>query len=108
MLALVVALGCSPERRGEAERTGEGAAGQTGQALDDMTITGRVNAQLAADEGLRAMTGINVDTENGVVRLSGTVPNQEAKQRAERAALQVDGVRSVENNLRVEGTAPAQ
>jgi hyperosmotically inducible protein len=123
MLALALGLGCSREQRGEAERAGEGAAGQAeragedaagragragedaagraGQAVDDMTVTARVKSHLAADEGLRTVTDINVDTEDGVVRLSGTVPTEEAKQMAEKVAARAEGVRSVQNDLRV-------
>lgn len=113
MLALALGLGCSREQRGEAERAGEGAArragragedvaGRAGQAVDDMTVTARVKSHLAADEGLRTLTDINVDTNDGVVRLSGTVPTEEAKQMAEKAAARAEGVRSVQNDLKVE------
>lgn len=105
VLTVSLWLGCSEERRSDADRAAESATGQAGQAIDDATLTARVKAQLAMDEGLRTITTINVDSDDGVVRLSGTVPSEEAKQRAERAASQADGVRTVRNNLKVEGTS---
>lgn len=52
---------------------------------------------------------IGVATIDGVVTLSGTVPNAAAKEDAEDAAEDVDGVKQVMNNLRTAaaGDAPA-
>lgn len=111
---LAIATGC--QRGTEADRTAdrdESAAGQgrqtepgeaaegAGQAIGDAGVTAKVHAQLAADEGLRTLTGIDVTTENGVVRLSGEVPTAADRRRAEEVAMKVDGVRSVRNDLRV-------
>jgi len=46
---------------------------------------------------------VDVDTTNGIVQLNGTVDNERMKQRATELARQVDGVRRVVNNLRVQG-----
>jgi hyperosmotically inducible periplasmic protein len=101
MLGLVFTLGCAPERQTEADR----AADRQEHTFDmgDAAVTARVHGQLAADEGLRTLTDIDVTTENGVVRLSGEVPNENMKQRVEAVAKKVDGVKRVQNDLRVTG-----
>jgi hyperosmotically inducible periplasmic protein len=43
-----------------------------------------------------------VDTKQGVVELKGTVDSNATKERATELARQVDGVRRVVNNLKVE------
>lgn len=73
----------------------------TSEALSDAAITTRVNAQLAADPALSAIK-IDVDTSNGRVRLSGTAPDDQARDRATTMASAVTGVVSVDNQLKVE------
>jgi hyperosmotically inducible protein len=51
---------------------------------------------------MRTMTSIDVDSNQGVVTLKGKVDTAEAKKKAEAIAKQVDGVKSVKNQLRVE------
>jgi hyperosmotically inducible protein len=46
---------------------------------------------------------VNVDTNQGVVDLNGSVDSVHTKQRAAELARQVDGVRKVVNNLKVQG-----
>ena len=46
---------------------------------------------------------VDVDTINGIVQLNGTVDNERTKQRATELAQQVEGVRRVVNNLKVQG-----
>ena len=78
------------------------AAASTGDRIDDMQLTTRVNAGLAADKALSAMR-INVDTQDGVVTLMGTAPTLTAKARAAEIAREVKGVKSVNNQLSVGG-----
>ena len=68
--------------------------------VDDATITTKVNAALAKDKDLSAIK-IDVDTQNGVVTLSGPAPTATAKQRASEIARTVKGVSSVNNQLTV-------
>jgi osmotically-inducible protein OsmY len=76
--------------------------GQTaGQYVDDSTITSSVKAKLVGDKAAN-LTRIDVDTTNRVVSLSGVVESAEQKSRAEQLALQVSGVRRVENNLQIQ------
>ena len=51
----------------------------------------------------RHVVGVNVDTTNGTVQLNGTVDTDKTRQRATELARQVEGVRRVVNNLKVQG-----
>jgi osmotically-inducible protein OsmY len=72
-----------------------------GTRVDDAKITATVKAKLVADRAGN-LVSVNVDTDQGVVHLQGTVPSQQAKMDAERLARQTDGVVSVTNDLRIE------
>jgi osmotically-inducible protein OsmY len=77
--------------------------GQTaGQYVDDSTITTSVKAKLVADK-VANLTRIDVDTTNHVVSLNGVVESADHKTRAEQLAMQVGGVRRVDNNLQIQG-----
>jgi hyperosmotically inducible protein len=75
-------------------------AGKVSAQADDAGITASINANLAKDPELSALK-IDVDTKSGVVTLSGTAPNVDAKARATMIAQAVDGVAGVNNNLEV-------
>jgi osmotically-inducible protein OsmY len=76
--------------------------GQTaGKYWDDSTITASVKSKLVAEKTAN-LTRIEVDTTNQVVTLSGIVASTAEKTKAEQLARQVDGVKSVNNNLQVE------
>jgi hyperosmotically inducible protein len=79
---------------------GAGAAAQN----SDTAITASVKARLADDAALKA-SHIDVKTSNGDVTLKGTVDNVDAKTLAINDAKQVQGVASVENDLRLPGTS---
>ena len=72
-----------------------------GQNLDDTNITTAVKAQLAQDK-LSTLTRIDVDTNDGVVALNGTVESAEQRARAEQLVRKVGGVKRVVNNLQVQ------
>jgi len=67
-------------------------------AIDDTGISAKVKAALAVDPALSA-SRIEVQTQNGVVRLEGPAPDEAAKARATVLAAAPDGVRSVDNRL---------
>ena len=75
-----------------------------GENIDDAGITTTVKAKLAAEK-IATLTRIDVDTNQGVVALNGTVQTESMKVRAEQIARQVKGVRDVINNLRVQAAA---
>lgn len=72
-----------------------------GQFIDDATVTTRVKSRLAADEKVSAMD-VGVETNNGIVQLSGFVGSEDEKMRAEEIARQVPEVRSVNNGIIVQ------
>jgi hyperosmotically inducible protein len=66
--------------------------------VDDAVITTKVKAAIAADKDLSAIK-IDVDTQNGVVTLSGPAPTASAKEHASEVARTIKGVTSVNNQL---------
>jgi osmotically-inducible protein OsmY len=73
----------------------------TGQNIDDSNTTAAVKTQLARDK-VSSLTRIDVDTNAGVVSLTGTVESAEQRARAEQIAKGVGGVKRVINNLQVQ------
>lgn len=71
-----------------------------GETISDASITASVKTRLLADQRTDGLK-IDVDTQSGVVYLSGEVKSSEEVALAESIAQRVDGVASVENNLRV-------
>lgn len=71
-----------------------------GENIDDAGITSQVKAKLAGEK-ISTVTRIDVDTNQGVVALNGTVTSDEMRTRAAEIARQVKGVRQVVNNLQV-------
>lgn len=69
-------------------------------AASDPGITTAVKSKLAADDTVKAYQ-INVDTQGGVVTLTGTVPTAAARDRALEVARGTDGVTRVEDRLTV-------
>ncbi|MCO5975348.1 BON domain-containing protein [Ideonella oryzae] len=78
------------------------AAKKAASAVDDAAITTAINAKLAQDPQLNVLK-VNVDTRNGHVLLKGEAPDEKARARATQLAMQVDGVRGVENQMEVRG-----
>ena len=76
--------------------TGETA----GQNIDDGTLTTSVKTSLAG-ERINTLTRVGVETNNGVVVLTGEVETAQEKSRAGTVASQVKGVKRVVNNLQV-------
>ena len=71
-----------------------------GQVLDDGTLTAAVKAKLVEDPVTKAYQ-VNVETQKGVVQLSGFVDTTMAKLRAGELAHSVDGVSVVRNDLEI-------
>jgi virulence-associated protein VapD len=71
-----------------------------GQNIDDGVLTSSVKTQLASDR-LNTLSRVGVETNNGVVYLTGEVETGEQKSRVGSVTSQVKGVRQVVNNLQV-------
>ncbi|HWL73291.1 MAG TPA: BON domain-containing protein, partial [Burkholderiaceae bacterium] len=72
-----------------------------GTGLNDGWLWVKTRFDLAAADDLRDST-INVDVDNAVVTLTGTVASAAQKMRAEQVAKSVTDVKSVRNQLRVQ------
>ncbi len=76
-------------------------AGNTiGQGANDGWLWTKTRAALLTTDDLREST-INVDVENDVVTLKGSVANAAQKAKAETVAKGIEGVKSVKNQLTV-------
>jgi hyperosmotically inducible protein len=79
------------------EKTKAGLS-KTGEEITDGWITSRVHSKYLGEDLLKD-SDINVDTNDHVVTLKGTVMSPAAKARAEAQAKEVEGVRRVVNQL---------
>ncbi len=90
------------------ERTADktvSATKKTGRAIDDGWIKSKIYAQYMADwNTVLDDSDIDIDVDNNVVTLNGTVKSAEAKAKAVATAKATDGVKSVRDNLKVAGT----
>ena len=77
------------------------AAQSVGGVMDDTLITSTVKADLAKDVRLGTLTGIEVNTTQGVVTLAGKVHNSEEKAMVEQKVRGVKGVVKVNNELQI-------
>lgn len=71
-----------------------------GQALEDKIIVGKINSKLIVEPNMRSLN-IDVDSNNGVVTLTGIVSNAEQKNRALEIAKATAGAVKVVDNLKV-------
>jgi osmotically-inducible protein OsmY len=67
----------------------------------DAKITTSVKGHLAKDDKLKTLTQISVKTVDKTVYLTGVVPTQQEKAKAEEVASKVEHVQKVVNNLEV-------
>ncbi|MDO8861800.1 BON domain-containing protein [Haliea sp. E1-2-M8] len=88
MLALLVGCASTSDQEG------------TGEYFDDTVITTKVKAAIFADDNLKSAE-INVETFKGVVQLSGFVSSQADINQAVRLARDVEGVKSVNNDMKL-------
>jgi osmotically-inducible protein OsmY len=77
-----------------------GGAGPKVQVVDDVVITAGVKAAIVRDPVLE-VAEIDVETEQGVVQLSGFVGSADSVAAAASVARTVKGVKSVRNDLRL-------
>jgi osmotically-inducible protein OsmY len=79
-------------------------ARQAGSAISDATSNTRIStaikAKLIAEPGISAF-GINVDTADGLVTLSGSVASYEQIAKVLKIAMETDGVKKVVSSLQV-------
>ena len=96
--AVALALaGCASQRNNESAPPSR----SVGEFGSDAALTAKVKTAIASDTGIGNAANINVNSYRGVVQLNGFVESEDKIQRAVSTARNVEGVRSVENNLRV-------
>jgi len=80
---------------GETVATG---ANEAQRALAEMSLQGKIKSKMALDELVKA-SAINIDSDNGVVTLNGTVGSEAERARAVQLARETAGVTSVRDRL---------
>ncbi|QAU36012.1 BON domain-containing protein [Janthinobacterium sp. 17J80-10] len=83
-----------------ARSSGASTSGSAERAIDDSVITTKAKSALLADTTVKG-TDINVETNRGIVSLSGMVDNDRQRDRAASIVRGIDGVKSVENKMTV-------
>lgn len=86
---LIVLVGCA----------GTASQESTGEYLDDSAITAKVKSTFVSDRQVNALD-IKVTTFKGTVQLSGFANSQQEIDRAVELARNVEGVKSVKNDIR--------
>ena len=76
------------------------AGRKVGSGANDTWLWVKARYDLAAADDLRDST-INVDVENGVITLTGTVGSQDQLKKADTIAKAVEGQKGVQNKLKV-------
>ncbi|HAS14334.1 MAG TPA: hypothetical protein DCS01_03430 [Idiomarina abyssalis] len=117
-LSMLTLSGCSEAETEKAESKAESAMQETekkakeaksyteqkakdaGEYVDDAVITTKVKAVIFEDDNLSSMD-INVETNNGIVQLSGFVDDEADIDTAENLAATVKGVKDIENDIQV-------
>ena len=89
-IAVLTTAGCAVSRGQQS----------SGAYIDDATITTQVKARMLSSPDV-AGTSISVETLNGTVMLSGFAKSAGERDTAERIARDVNGVRSVRNEIAV-------
>lgn len=89
-ILVIFSLGCASTSKQEG----------TGEYIDDTVITTKVKTAIFSEPSLKSAE-INVETFKGKVQLGGFVNSQEDINKAVEVARQVDGVKSVKNDMRL-------
>ncbi|MGI8467574.1 MAG: BON domain-containing protein [Pyrinomonadaceae bacterium] len=88
------------------EKQAKDTGSKIGQGANDMWLWTKTRAELLATSDLREST-INVDVNDDVVTLRGTVANAEQKTKAYDVAKSIEGVKSVTNDLQIKSNDSA-
>jgi hypothetical protein len=90
----------APETKAKAPDAKPPATAEAPKPDPDKELAARVKRVLEEDAKIHA-AAIDVTASNGVVRLWGTAASDEERNRAAEAAMKVDGVSSVDNQIKV-------
>lgn len=97
--ALAVAFAAAVLGLSACASDGDSSRRSVGQFGSDASLTARVKSAIADDVGVKTAANINVQSYKGDVQLSGFVGTPEEASRALAAARDVEGVRSVRNDV---------
>lgn len=100
IVAIVICLGLGVAAGTAVGATNSVGGSMSGAKTDDSVITAKIKSALVADRNVDAFD-ISVETRQGHVLLSGFVDRPEQIDRAARIVRQVEGVRNVDNRVRV-------
>jgi hyperosmotically inducible periplasmic protein len=97
------------ETAGDKTRSGAETAGQktkegvnkSGEVITDAWITAKVHTRFTGEDALKG-SDIDVDTNNHIVTLNGTVKSAAGRARAVELAKTTDGVTKVVDNLKIQ------
>ena len=84
----------------DANTTAQPQSANISTAISDTDITAKVKADMAADSHVKAMD-VHVETQKGVVTLSGFVPSKAEADRAVQLARGVKGVNEVKSSIQI-------
>ena len=85
-------------REGAASGDAPSPSRTVGERIDDAQITAKVKNHLLEDPAVKGLK-IDVDTREGVVYLTGTIPNAAERDKAVQIARATEGVRDVQANF---------
>ena len=101
------AIATTEQKAKQAQAEGKQSAAATSDKIQgtvgDAAITAKITTALVADAELKAHK-IDVETQNGVVTLTGQAPSLQALNRATDIAKAVGGATQVNNKLTVNGS----
>jgi hyperosmotically inducible protein len=107
MAAIAVGVPAPSARAADPVATVEeqGAQPKSGNVVKDSWITFKVHSQFLPEDALEG-SDIDVDTAAGTVTLSGTVVNEAGRTRAVAIAKATDGVKIVNDKLKIAAAKP--
>lgn len=88
--------GASPQSRSDSDSSPSMQRAE--RTVDDSVLTTKAKSALLADTTVKG-SDIHVETNKGIVTLSGTVDNGRQRERAASIVRGIDGVKSVENKM---------
>jgi osmotically-inducible protein OsmY len=74
----------------------------TGEYVDSAAISTKVKTRLATEGSMALANQVEVETMKDIVQLSGFVPTEADRVKAEQIAWSVEGVRGVRNDIIVQ------
>jgi len=102
-LVLLAAVAAAPMATYADKYDASGKKENVKEHVSDAAITSKIKAEFAKDK-LVSATKIHVDTDNGVVKLTGHAKNQAEADKAVSLAKNTKGVADVKNDLQIGAT----